>query len=429
MSSYRETLDYLYGLLSLGIRPGLSATERLLSSLKDPQKEYPSIHVAGTNGKGSTSATLEAILTEAGFSAGLYTSPHLERFNERIRISGEAIADSDVVRVAEAVKRGSEAAFAEGKGPTFFEFTTAMAFQYFKEKKVDIAVLETGMGGRLDATNIVTPLVSIITNVGFDHTLHLGEDLAAIAGEKAGIIKERVPVVTGVEAPLALPVIEEEAKKRGSRLFRYGADFRGNARPVERGFDYSGMSLRLTGLSLKLRGSHQFKNASCALAAVEVLQGLGYAIGEEAIREGLAGVFWPGRFEVMRERPLVILDCAHNPDGASVLAAALREFLASRRLVLVTGVMIDKDIDGIFSHLVPLASVVILTKPAMDRAAAVELLEKKLVDYKKPVILTRTVKEACSRALKEASDGDAICVTGSIFTVGEARGFFTGCGV
>lgn len=416
MPSRKEILGYLYGLEAHGIKPGLGRIKKLLHALGDPQKEFQSIHVAGTNGKGSTCAFLFSILKEAGLRAGLYTSPHLERFNERIRTSFGLISDRDVVKTALRVR---EAAQGTGQEVSFFEFTTAMAFEHFRTRGVDVAVVETGMGGRWDATNVLSPLVSVITTVGLDHMEYLGHDVASIAHEKAGIIKKGAPLITGVAKGAALKVLMAKAGEKRSRVFLPGRDFTFMRRPGGL-FDYSGATTALEGLSIGLIGEHQYANASCSLAALEAIEGKGYRIPEPCIRRGLEKAEWPGRVEVVGRRPLIVLDAAHNPDGARSLAKALKTF-GFRRLILVLGIMNDKDIEGILKPLAPLSDVIMAAAPDTHRAARADSLIERLKSHKRPARPYPSVAAACRAALKEAKRDDAICVTGSIYTVGEAR--------
>lgn len=418
MSSRCEgVLKRLYALQRFGIRPGLWRIKKLLAALGDPHRAYPSIHVAGTNGKGSTSSIIQSVLSQR-YRTGLYTSPHLERFNERIRINGSLITDGTVVRTAAQVEAAAKRAGLDTL--TFFEFTTAMAFLHFREKKAEAAVIETGMGGRWDATNVVTPVVSVITTIGLDHTEFLGPDIRSVAFEKAGIIKNSVPVVTGVDKRAALIALKETARKRNSPILTLGKSFK--ATPSGTGkFDYSGPAWELKDLSVRLKGAHQYRNAACALAALEAVSGR-LKVTETAIRRGLAGVEWPGRVEVLGKRPLVILDAAHNPEGAAALKEALAGFKYSR-LILVIGVMADKDIDGIFRHLIPVSDTVVLAMPDTARAAEARTLYAKALPYGKKAVAAGSVKEACRAAMNQARPSDAVCVTGSFFTVGEARGY------
>ncbi|MBI1912490.1 MAG: bifunctional folylpolyglutamate synthase/dihydrofolate synthase [Deltaproteobacteria bacterium] len=417
MPSSKDILSYLYGLQKHGIKPGLKRIKELLEALGDPQARFPSIHIAGTNGKGSTSAMLASVLKSAGLKVGLYTSPHLVRFNERIRISGKEISNKDISRLASVVKEAAAKTSSADK-ITFFEFTTAMAFLYFMDKKVDMAILETGMGGRLDATNTVAPLVSIITNIGMDHTDYLGDTIEKIAYEKAGIIKKNTPVITAAENTDALDVIKNIADKKNAPLYVFKKDFK--VSPHKDRFNYKGLSADLRELKTNLAGRHQFKNASCALAALEILRDKGFNISDKAIKQGLNEVEWPGRIEIINKKPLLILDSAHNPEGAATLRQALKEF-KYKKLTLVLGIMADKDIDGIIKRLAPLADWVIITRPKTDRAASLELLSERLKNYPCEVTAEKNLKKACRMALLEAGRLDAVCVTGSIFTVGEAK--------
>lgn len=421
MPRKKETLGYLYSLERLGIKPGLKRIQALLREMGGPQTSYPSIHVAGTNGKGSTSAIIESILREAGYKTGLYTSPHLIKFNERIRVAAREITDKELTELTLSAK---EALGRTGlkEAPSFFEFTTAIAFEHFKRKGVDIAVIETGMGGRWDATNVLTPLASIITNVNLDHTGYLGKTLREIATEKAGIIKKGGAVITGEDKRAALSVIKKEAKAKNAALFIAGKDFRTETSGDK--FDYYGLNEKITGLKVSLRGCHQVGNASVALAAVEVLREKGFRINASHIRHGLKNVAWPGRVEVLGQKPLAIIDAAHNPHGAKALSEALKGF-RYKKLVLVMGIMADKDIGGILAPLIPLADTIIFTTPKTERAADFDTLAEMLRPYGKTPILIKSVKDACKAGIKEAGAQGALCVTGSIFTIGEAKSFLS----
>ena len=428
MGESRNTIEYLYGLTPDVIKPGLPRVERLLERLKNPHLSFPSVIVGGTNGKGSTSAMLASILKEAGLKTGLYTSPHLLRFNERIKVNGKEIRLFDVERLVRSMKRFVKKADALSS-PSFFEFTTAMAFEYFREKEVDVAVLEVGMGGRLDATNVVIPLVSIITSVGLDHTQYLGQTIEDIAFEKAGIIKEGIRVVSAVSNGEASSVIKKISKDRGSGLCVLGRDFStartGSGYPLLQrgvrggyGFDYKGDNV-INGLETNLKGAHQLRNAACVLKTTEVLRSFGYDIREGAIRRGLKNAVWPGRLEVVSKKPCVILDCAHNPDGARALASALRDF-KYKRLVFVMGIMADKDIRGIFNELLPMADIVIFTEPKNKRRADTLVLSNMAKPYDCRVAEIKNVRRAIDYAVKEAGSDGVVCVTGSVFTVAEA---------
>lgn len=416
MPSGKDIIDYLYSLEKHGIKPGLERASALLSALGNPQDSFRSIHVAGTNGKGSVSSMTASVLKEAGFRTGLYTSPHLVKFNERITVSGKTISGNELIEAAREVKTASKKAGLSDV--TFFEFTTAMAFLHFRKKKAEFAVIETGMGGRLDATNLIIPMVSVITNIALDHTAWLGSTIKEIAAEKAGIIKPGAPVVTGVAQRTALSVIKAAAKKASAPLYIMGKDFHAEGECAS--FSYSGLSGGLTGVKLTLSGAHQVGNAALALAAIEILRAQGVSITERAIRKGLREAAWPGRFEILSRRPLVVLDGAHNPDGAASLKNALSS-LKKKRLILVIGIMSDKDMDGILKELVPASDLVIATRPKGERSATLSVLMQAASRYGKPVAGIEAVKDACKKALSLASTTDCVCVSGSLFTVGEAR--------
>ena len=430
MPTYNETLKELYGLKKLGIRPGLAAIKGLLGGLGEPHREYRSVHIAGTNGKGSTSAMIEAILTEAGIKTGLFTSPHLVSFNERIRIGKSPITDADVVHIAKRVREAAKGLPGRLK-PTFFEFCTAMAFEYFKSRSVDTAILETGMGGRLDSTNVTTPELSVITSIGYDHKSQLGTTLTRITREKAGIIKRSGIVVSASQRPTVQRLLRRISKKKGAELLTLGVDFHvkhgtgGKRDGRSPRFDYSGIDLTLRGLKLNLNGPFQIGNAAVALAAIEVLKRRGYNIPAGAVREGLKRVEWPGRVEVVVKKPLIILDSAHNPDGARALKEALEAFSDSR-LVLVIGVMKDKDAKGILKRLAPISDKIILTRTGDERGAPAGALMKALRGHKLKGVTAPNVPAAIEMALEEALGNDAILITGSIFIAGEARKYLKG---
>jgi dihydrofolate synthase/folylpolyglutamate synthase len=426
--SYQETIEYLFALQKHGVKLGLANTRLLMALSGNPHERFRSVHVSGTNGKGSTSAFVAAVLAEAGYRVGLYTSPHLVDFTERIRINGTTISEARVVelarRIREAYEREPEAAT-----PTFFEVTTAIAFAYFAEEGVDFAVIEVGMGGRLDSTNVITPLVSVITNIDLEHTEFLGGTLELIAAEKAGIIKQGVPVVTGAKQPEARRVIEEAASGAGSALYLLGRDFSGSSAlsGKEQQFDYSGIDTSLAGAAISLKGRYQIDNACLALAALECMRAAGVRIDEGALRRGLRQAYWEGRLEQVAARPDIYLDGAHNPASARELAGALRELKAAyRRVVLVIGVLADKDFRSIAAELVPLADRVIVTKPAYSRALDPETLAGEIGKLHTDVSTAGNVAQAIDRARERAGTDELILVTGSLYVVGDARAAILG---
>ncbi len=414
--SLSTALKWVYDLQKFGIKFGLSSTARLLTGLNNPQEKCRYIHIAGTNGKGSVAAMLSAIFTQAGYRIGFYSSPHLISFHERFRLQDQDITDDEVLELINQVRQVVQ----DIELPTFFEFVTAMAFLYYSQKAADPVILETGMGGRLDATNIIQPLLTIITNIAMDHREFLGNDLRAIAAEKAGIIKPGVPVVTYVSQASARLPIQAASGVLKSPLYYGGSDFQvkgqGNGR-----FRYQGRHLTLSGLQTNLVGRHQYRNAAVALAAVELLQEQGFHLPEESIRQGLQQVRWPGRLEVVSTRPQIILDGAHNPAAATTLMQALKHDLIYRRLILVLGIMADKDIRGILRRLLPLAQVVIFSRPRYERAATPEKLKSLAANAPRETYVIDDLAAAIAQARRLADQDDLIVVTGSLFTIGEAR--------
>ena len=410
---------WVFDLQKYGIKFGLSSTLDLLSRLGIPYEQGQYLHLAGTNGKGSVAAMLSAILTRAGYPVGLFTSPHLVRFEERFRLRDKDISAAGLLHLINRVREAID----ETEPPTFFEFAAAMAFLYFHEEGARPVILETGMGGRLDATNIVQPLVSVITNISMDHQYFLGNTLSAIAGEKAGIIKSGAPLITYARQKLVLDLFRQRCHELNVPMYVGGVDFK--SRGISPGrFSYQGLKHNLERLTVNLWGRHQYKNAAVALAVIELLQEKGIPVPEAAIREGLAGVRWPGRLEKVPQDPRVILDGAHNPDAAHTLARALkRDHLKGRRF-LVMGIMADKDEETILSTLLPLAQTVIFTRPHYFRAAKPEDLAHRAASYNLEVLLEPEVSLAVQRARSLAGPQDQVVVTGSLYTVGEALEYF-----
>lgn len=414
----QEALRAIDALEKFGIHLGLERIEACLRALGDPHRAWPSLHVGGTNGKGSTSLLLASALSAAGYRTGLYTSPPLERFGERIRVDGAFLPDEDVPDLYEAVLRaGREHPGAQRLSQ--FEVITAMAFLHFARVPVDAAVVEVGLGGRLDATNVLLPEVAVVTNVALEHAEHLGPTPEAIAGEKAGIVKPGVPLVTGAEGG-ALEVLLGAAASRGCAVRVRGRDFR-----VVRGaggLEYRGPRWRLRGLELGLLGGFQRDNLALALAALEVLEEGGWRLPEEAVRRAVREARWPGRLEVLGTGPRVVLDGAHNPHASRMLARSLREDLVYERLWLVLGILGDKDARAILADLVPLAQRVVVTRSASSRARDPEEIGRLARELRSGALeALPTVAAALDWALERAAPGDLVCVTGSLTTVGEAR--------
>ena len=417
--TYQKSISYLYGLQKFGIKFGLTNISTLLTSINSPQRNVPCIHIAGTNGKGSTSAFLAYILSKGGYKVGLYTSPHLTSFTERIKINSHEISKKDVTRLTLLLRNKAE----KIDCITYFEFVTAMALLYFAEQKVDLCILEVGMGGRLDATNVVSPLVSIITNISKEHEYYLGHSLLKIANEKAGIIKKKSVLITGATQTKVLSLFKERCQTLQTRFYQLGRDF--SLKTIKQGYlSYRGIKYKLDGIKIALLGDHQLNNAAIALAAVEILRDKGYHIGDRAMYQGLRNVYWPGRLEAVKNSPLVILDGAHNPAAMKNLKKALVKYFNFKKLILILGIMEDKNIKGMIKEIVPCVHKVILCKPNMDRAASTHTLARAIQEWKVKYHQIKDVRQATLYALSIAHPNDLICVTGSLFTVGEARTIF-----
>jgi dihydrofolate synthase/folylpolyglutamate synthase len=416
---YGMALARLRALAPLGVRPGLEAIGVALARLGHPEAQYPALHIAGTNGKGSTAALAAAMLAAAGARVGLYTSPHLSRYTERIRIAGAPLdQEIDQDQVPGLVDR----VLGLGLDLTFFEATTAMAFLAFAEAGVDIAVVECGLGGRFDATNLCRPVATAITSIGFDHTELLGPTLAAIAGEKAGIAKPGVPLVLGPVAEEAKAVIAERAAAVEAPLLRHGTEF--EAVLGEEGLDYRGPGGTLTRAPLALTGPHQAVNAALALALTAFAPER-FRPDEAARRAGLLGARWPGRLE--RLAPDLWLDAAHNPDGARALARALPS-VVGRKVVLLVGVLGDKDVEGILRPLLGLASRVVATRPSSPRALPADQLAQKVNRLVPmiPIAVADDPADALVLARSLARPEMPVVACGSIYLVGALRRLVTG---
>jgi dihydrofolate synthase / folylpolyglutamate synthase len=410
---------------------GLENIATLAGDLGNPHLAVLCVHIAGTNGKGSTAAILESIARSAGLRTGLYTSPHLERINERIRIDGKDIPDAEFAALWTRVGASIERLMAAGSlaaHPSFFECITAMAFLAFAEQRVDLAIYEVGMGGRFDATNIVRPEVAVITPIDFDHENFLGNSIEEIAGEKAGIIKPGARVVSSAERPEARGVIARRCEQEGARLFEVNDYWRIDRVEDREGFYRSVVSSRQPSGNLtiepSLPGRFQIRNALTAATATRLLAECNFRIPDDAITRGIAGVRWPGRLELIHRRPAVYLDGTHNPAGARELLNFWQENFAGRRIVLVYGAMRDKAVDEIAELLFPLADTVILTEPRQPRAVSAALLAEMTGHLARNALVVSDVFEALERALEMASPEDAVFATGSLYLVGDLRGYW-----
>lgn len=415
MDSYFETLDKIYRLRGGEIDLRLDRMNQALGLFEHPERKFPSFHIAGTNGKGSTAAILERILTTAGYRTALYTSPHLVSFTERIRIGDQEIPTQTVVELAEEIHRRT----AETGIPlTFFEFITVLAFIYFAREQVQVAVIEVGLGGRLDATNLVTPIVCAITTISKDHEAYLGTDVISIAREKGGIIKPGVPVVCGSLLPEVKNALKGIADDRSAPAYFLGSDFSFFLKKKDL-FDYTGIKESYSNLALALRGRHQRANAAVALAAIEI-GSRSFPIREAALRVGLETVAWPGRFEIMAEGPTVILDGAHNGEGVKALAESITEFAQGKKVKFLFASMTDKDWRQMLDTLAPLARELFLTQVAMDRSAD----PRELAEYLGNRVPHRVIPDshaALEALLNNATTDDVLVIAGSLYLLGEVR--------
>lgn len=429
LPAYQAALDYIFSFVdyskthTANLAPenfDLRRMEALLARLDDPQRSFPSIHIAGTKGKGSTAALCAAALTAGGYRTGLYTSPHLQDFCERIQIDGSPISQEALVRLVEEIKPHVEAV----PQVSTFEITTALAFMHFSRTAVQAAVLEVGLGGRLDATNVITPLVSVITSISLDHVPILGTTIAEIAAEKGGIIKPGVPVVVAPQKPEALDTLEALAAARGAPLLLVGRDC-----------TFEGLSHTLAGqrlavraggrppveLEIPLLGRPQIENAATAWLALQTTAGRGLPVSEDAVRAGFRQVHWPGRFEILKRAPFLILDAAHNQDSASKLAETVSTYLPDRKLILVFGASGDKNVRGFLEAILPFTDRLIATRSDHPRAMDPKAIETIAGELGTACTPTPDIESGLQLALSEAGQEDVILVTGSVFVAGAAR--------
>jgi dihydrofolate synthase / folylpolyglutamate synthase len=441
--TYQESLDYLYSFLDterkLPRRPAelnLPRTAALLQALGDPQRAFASVVVAGTKGKGSTAVLIEAIARASGLRTGLWTSPHLHSYRERIQVDRRLITQAELIGAVEAIQP-VVAAFDQGEygAPTVFELGFAVALRFFAEQQVDLAVLEVGLGGRYDSANVVTPLLSVITSISYDHMQILGDTLRQIAFEKAGIIKPGVPAITVAQPPEALAEIARVAAEVGGPLWVVGERENEELRIEKSDVNISILNSQFSILDLdryhgpietRLQGVFQRENARLAVGAALLLRDAGLPIDDAAIAAGLAQAQWPGRLELAPGEPPIVLDGAHNGDSARKLVVSLGEAFPGRRLVLVLGTSQDKDIERILAELAPAASALVLTRSSHPRAwVDLEELaaraEPLLRDARVPLVIVPEVPDALAQARQLAGPGDLICVTGSLFVVAAAR--------
>ena len=411
-----EALGYIHNVSWRDTRPGLERISALLDHLGNPQKHLRFVHIAGTNGKGSTAAMLASVLTAAHYRTGLYTSPYITRFNERIQVDGQQIPDDRICALTERIRPLADAL---GDHPSEFEIVTAMGFEYFRRQGCDIVVCEVGMGGDWDATNVIgNTECAVITNIGLDHTRILGNTVEEIARTKAGIVKPGRPCVLYAQTPSVEAVIEGVCREKCAPLCT--ADFSACS-PLEAGLEGQRFDWKaLKNLHLPLLGTHQLNNACVALTVLQVLRGRGWRIGDDAIRQGLAAVRWPGRFQVVHRNPLFIVDGGHNPQCLTALEEALNAYLPGKRVVFLCGCMADKDYDHMFRQLLPYAQSFVTVTPSNPRALAADELSRYLTkELKVSATPCGSVREGVMRAVEEAGRDGVVCACGSLYMIGD----------
>lgn len=444
--SFQDAWSFLDQLQFFKIKLGLDSMNQFLDSLGQPHKKFPAIHVGGTNGKGSVGATLLSILNESGRKVGFYTSPHLSSVRERFRIGTRYITEEEF-----AEKGAQIIQILDGRQITYFEFTTTVAMLWFADMGVDLAILEVGLGGRLDATNVINPMVSVITNVSMDHELYLGNTIGEVAYEKAGIIKPGVPLVTGEQEPEPLATLTATADERNSPAYILGRDFSGQIKTGDKSswsFEMhpqqpGDKQVNYSDLPLSMKGNYQVQNASVALAALEVISNQ-FPVQESHIRAGLKKVSWPGRLEEMwvndqghavkdiskntsAELTHFLLDGAHNPAGANALKSSLIDDFNYNKLILIWACMADKDMSNTLHKIAPLAEKIVFTQPEAERSAKPEILRDLLPkELQSKALCIEDVSDAIQETIKHSRNGDMICVAGSLYLVGKARRILCG---
>jgi dihydrofolate synthase/folylpolyglutamate synthase len=444
-TAYQQALDYLYSFVDYSLTRNLrfspekfdlGRVEKFLNKLGDPHQICPVIHIAGTKGKGSTAAMIASVLQANGYRTGFYTSPHLQEYTERIQVNGEQISKADLVELVEFLK----AYIRSFDHLSTFEITTALAFLYFARQKVEVSVIEVGLGGRLDATNVVSPLVSVITSLSLDHMNILGDSLERIAFEKAGIIKPGRPIVLAPQKEEARQVIEKVALERNSKLIEIGRDYLFS--PLSHSLDNQTLAVWPVNelaapelsdendrniqpppaeLTVPLLGYHQVENAATAYAALKIASQEGIKISDEAILQGMAAVCWPGRFEILNRKPLLVVDSAHNRDSAAKLRLAIDDYLEDKSVILLFGVSEDKDVSGMFAELLPRVRQVIATQSIHPRAMDANKLVELAYQFGKPAEAVLPVELALRKALVLAGQDEAVVVAGSLFVAAAVR--------
>ncbi len=422
--TYEEALAYIHGSWKFGNKLGLHNMEKLLGLMGDPQKKLRFVHVAGTNGKGSTSAFIASILMQAGYRTGLYTSPYIQRFTERIRIDTGEISREELAGITAFVKKYADQMEAMGDNhPTEFEIVTAIAFEYYYRKACDIVVLEVGLGGRFDPTNIIeTPELAVITSISYDHTDRLGNKLEQIAFEKAGIIKDNGDVVIYSQSREVEQVFEEACARRGAHLYK--TDFSGmelhEFSPDGQVFSWGGYDR----LEISLLGRHQIKNALVAVRAAEIMSENGFDISQDDVRKGLAKTKWPGRLEILHKDPILLIDGAHNPEGAAVLRKFLDDYFPGKPVTFIMGVLSGKDYLSMISEVLPGCKRLFTVTPDTPKALPAASLAEASASYCNDIHISDTIVEAVRTSIETAEPDEIICAFGSLYYIGAVRDQF-----
>ncbi len=423
--NYNEAMSYIINTEKFGSNYGLSRTEKILEILGNPHKTLKSIHIAGTNGKGSTSAMINMILIEAGYKVGMYTSPYLEEFEERIQINSKNIPKDSLSNVVTEVKNAVDEVIRLGyEHPTEFEIVTCAAFLHFSSEKVDYAVIEVGLGGKLDSTNVIMPLLSVITSISYDHMQILGDTIEKIALEKAGIIKNQVPVVLYPQKSDVRHIIEETCFIKNSILSRV---FEDSAKlcSVDDKSNFQRIIVRTKKdeykIELSLLGKHQLLNCATAITSIEVLIELGAKISKDNITKALKKVKWPGRLEVMRQAPLLVIDGAHNIDGIMSLRNNVEEYFKYNKVILILGILADKQVESMIKTIVPMASRVIAVTPHSKRGELAEKLKTAILKHNACCEAIEDYEEAVTRGLSYCGPNDMLLISGSLYMIGDMR--------
>ena len=424
--NFNSALKWINGFQKFGIKLGLDRIKYIMDELENPQGNYKIIHVAGSNGKGSVCNYISSILNESGYRVGKYTSPHLHNIKERITINNQKISNIDFANITTKIKHIEEKMTKKYDKPTYFEILTAISFQYFKEKKVDYAIVEVGLGGKYDATNIVTPLISIITNISLEHQNILGKKITQIADQKAGIIKEKTPIFTAAKDK-SLQIIKKIADEKKSPIYviknKNYIRLKNNLKFQE--FQIKGL-LKEYIVKTKLLGKYQGENISLAIISLEYLQNYGVYIDEDWIELGIEKTNNPGRMEIIQKEPIVLLDGAHNPKGIKLLIETLKNDFEYYKLILILGVLNDKNLKSMIPSIIKNSDLIITTQSNNNRALESIHLKKiiKKYDNQKKVINKNKIKDAIKYGLSITKNNDLICITGSLYTVAEARDYF-----